>query len=376
MATTAAARILILVPVAACMLLTSIAVARAQSSCSFDYIANDGLLASSFTEATQALFKNADAVRKAKAVLPNVQRVFAARAQQLGVSSTGGYTAMIGWAELPEDYSQYSDMQVERKFAEAGERAKRTVYAGKDFTYETGFEMPLSMVTIANYLDGGQRFRDIGMDVIANKNCMFSVKFSGARRPNDDAAWQAFGEEFWRMRSTIKSNEEPVVFSKTGKYFSFSGIVSVAIYVTAGAIIGAIFGFGLTRRYQIVPGNAAQRYSLAIIILCLFMLAFTGLMLSTVGAAVETYDGLWLILVVLAVHTNAFIRRSPMAILAAISLVLGLFVVSGIYIALGWRALPLAGEAVAMAIGLAMLLYAFTGTLSRITNTTEQPRHL
>jgi hypothetical protein len=358
----------------ACAALVSPRLAIADEACSFDYVAADGLIATDFKEVTQAAVERPELMRTARATLPNVRRIFAAEARRFGVSLAGGYTAMIGWAELPEDYSQYSDLQAERKFVEMAERTKRTVYAGKDFTYETGFEMPLSMVMVANYLDGGERYRDIGMDVIANKNCMFSIKVSGARRSNDDAAWQAFLGEFGRIRSALKSHEEPIAFSKTGKIFSFWGIVNVTIYVAAGAVIGAIFAFVLKRQYQIVPGKAAQRYSLAIIVLCLFMLVFAGLMVSTVGPAFETYDGVWLILIILTVHANAYIRRSPMAVLTAMSLVFGLFVVSAVYMALGWRAFPRTAEVVAMAIGLAMLLYAFAGTLSRTTNTTEQPR--
>jgi hypothetical protein len=131
------------------------------------------------------------------------------------------YTALIGWAELPEDYSRYSVLQAERKFVEAVEFAKRA--AGKDFSYETGFEMPLTVVAILNYLDGGERYRDITMDVIATRNCMFSIKFSGARQANDDSAWKAFGAEFARVRTAIMEREEPVAYSKASRFFSFWG---------------------------------------------------------------------------------------------------------------------------------------------------------
>jgi hypothetical protein len=349
----------------ACAALVSPRLAIADEACSFDYVTADGLIATDFKEVTQAAVERPEFMRMARATLPNVRRMFAAQA---------GYTAMIGWAELPEDYSKYSDMQAERKFVEMGELSKRTVYAGKDFTYQTGFDMPLRMFTVVNYVDGGHSYRDISMDVIANKNCIFSMKFSGARQPNDDANWRAFGAEFHRIIDVMKEHEEPVAFSKTGKIFSFWGIVNVAIFGAAGAVIGAIFAFVLTRRYQIIPSKAAQRYSLSIILLCLFMLAVEGFLIFTIGAAFETYDGVWLILIILAVHANAYIRRSPLAVLAAISLVFGLFVVGAVYMALGWRALPRTAEAVAMAIGLAMLLYAFAGTLSRITSTNEQPR--
>jgi hypothetical protein len=349
----------------ACAALVSPRLAIADEACSFDYVTADGLIATDFKEVTQAAVERPELMRTARATLPNVRRIFAAKA---------GYTALIGWAELPEDYSKYSDLQAERKLVEMGELSKRTVNAGKDFTYTTDFDMPLRMFTVLNYLDGGHSYRDISMDVIASKNCMFSIKFSGARQPNDDANWRAFGAEFGRIANVIKAHEGPVAFSKAGKLFSFWGIVNVAIFGAAGTVIGAIFAFVLTRQYQIVSGKSAQRYSLAIIVLCLFWLGMAGFLLFLIGTGFETYDTVWLILIILAVHANAYIRRSPLAVLAAISLVFGLFVVGAVYMALGWRALPRTAEAVAMAIGLAMLLYAFAGTLSRITNTTEQPR--
>ena len=341
---------------AVCAALALPRAAVAEDACSFDYVIADGIIPTAFMEVTHTLAERSDMMRAMHAALPNVRRVFAANT---------GYTALIGWAELPEDYSQYSSMQAVRKLVEMGELSKRTVNAGKDYTYQTGFERPLSIVSVLNYLDGGNRYRDIAMNVIATKHCMLSIKFSGARQPNDDATWQAFGEEFGRIRSAIKDREEPVAFSETGKFFSFVGIVNVVIYVTAGGVVGAVIAFGLTRRYQITPGRAARRYSLAIIVLCLFALVATGFTVYVAGAGFETYDGVWLVPIILAVHANAYMRRSPMAVLAAVSLVIGLFVVSAVYMALGWAALPRTGEAVSTAIGLAMLAYALTGTLAR-----------
>jgi hypothetical protein len=332
--------------------------AHAEGMCSFDYVAADGLLASAFKELPrQALVDHPETVQTMRRAMPNVRRVFA---------SSRGYAALVGWTELPEDYSKYSDLQAERKLVTMAELSKRTVNAGREFTYETDFGPPISVFVTLDYLDSAERYRDVAMDVIATSRCLFSMKFTGARQSNDDAVWQGFHSEFERVRVLINDHEGPVAFSKGGRLFSLWGIVNVAIFAAAVASAGAVIAFGLTRRYQITPGKAARRYSLAIILLCLFVLADTGAVVALAGTGFETYDGVLLFLLILAVHLNAYIRRSPSAVLAAVSLVLGLFVVSAVYMALGWRALPRPGEATGIVIGLAMLVYALTGTLSRI----------
>ena len=333
-----------------------------ENSCSFDYVATDGLLASAFKEfPREVLLDHPELVKEARSALPDVRRIFA---------SSLGYSALVGWAELPEDYSGYSNLQAERKLVEGVELGKRTVNAGKSVTYDTDFGPPISLFLVLNYQDNSKSWRDVAMDVIATSHCLFSIKISGPTRPNDDAAWQAFHSEFERIRALINKHEGPVAFSKGGRLFSFWGIVNVAIFTLVGASVACIIAFGLTRRYQIVPGKAARRYSLAIILLCLFAIGDVVLVASVLETGFETYDGVFLMSLILAVHLNAYIRRSPMAVLAAVSLVMGLFVATAVYMALGWRALPQPGDAVGIVIGLAMLVYALAGTLSR-TNRTE-----
>jgi hypothetical protein len=334
-----------------------------ENSCSFDYVATDGLLASAFKEfPREVLLDHPELVKEARSALPDVRRIFA---------SSLGYSALVGWAELPEDYSGYSNLQAERKLVEGVELGKRTVNAGKSVTYDTDFGPPISIFLVLNYQDNSKSWRDVAMDVIATSHCLFSIKISGATKPNDDAAWQAFHSELERIRVLINKQEGPVAFSKSGRLFSFWGVVNVGIFALVGVGIGGIIAFGLTRRYQIVPGKAARRYSLAIILLCLFVIGDVVMEVAyLLGTGFKTYDGVFLAVLVLAVHLNAYIRRSPIAVLAAVSLVMGLFVATALYIAVGWRALPLPGEAIGIIIGLAMLVYALAGTLSR-TNPTE-----
>jgi hypothetical protein len=106
------------------------------------------------------------------------------------------------------------------------------------------------MLVTVDYLDGSERYRDVGMDANATSHCLFSMKFSGPRQPNDGTLWQSFRSEFERVRVLINDHEGPVAFSKGGRFFSLWGIVNVAIFAAAGAGVGAIIAFALTRRYQ------------------------------------------------------------------------------------------------------------------------------
>ena len=152
-----------------------------ENSCSFDYVATDGLLASAFKEfPREVLLDHPELVKEARSALPDVRRIFA---------SSLGYSALVGWAELPEDYSGYSNLQAERKLVERVELGKRTVNAGKSVTYDTDFGPPISLFLVLNYQDNSKSWRDVAMDVIATSHCLFSIKISGPTRPNDDAAW-------------------------------------------------------------------------------------------------------------------------------------------------------------------------------------------
>jgi hypothetical protein len=83
--------------------------------------AADGLLASAFRELRRkALADKPETVQTMLRALPNVRRVFA---------SERGYAALVGWAALPVDYSQYSDLQAERKLVNTAELGKWTANA-------------------------------------------------------------------------------------------------------------------------------------------------------------------------------------------------------------------------------------------------------
>ena len=107
---------------AVCAALALPRAAVAEDACSFDYVIADGIIPTAFMEVTHTLAERSDMMRAMHAALPNVRRVFAANT---------GYTALIGWAELPEDYSQYSSMQAVRKLVDIGDGVNEETEVGE-----------------------------------------------------------------------------------------------------------------------------------------------------------------------------------------------------------------------------------------------------
>jgi hypothetical protein len=229
--------------------------ARGEAHCSFDYVATQGLLASAFKD--QTLTENPKTMQSALQALPNLRRVYV---------SKRGYVALIGWGELPEDYSQYSALQAEKKLIEMAEASKSTVNLSKTYVYKTDARPPISLFGTVDYIYSSKWFRDAAMDVIATSHCMFSVKVSGPRQANDASAWQAFHSEFERIRVLINNHEGAVAYSKSGKFFSLWNNRNIAIAAAVGASAVAIIAFGVRRLYRITPGRAVRRYSLTTLV--------------------------------------------------------------------------------------------------------------
>ncbi len=146
--------------------------AWAQNTCSFDYVAETGLLKSVFTELpADKLRGDSDLLSVMQKALPNVQRFFDADRH---------YMALVGWSSLAEDYSKYTDMQAERTLVQGAELAKRKFPSG-GFTYKTDLEPLISAIYTLDYIDHDKPYRDLAMHIIASSHCLFSIKISANR---------------------------------------------------------------------------------------------------------------------------------------------------------------------------------------------------
>jgi len=135
-------------------------------------------------------------MRSFRQALPNLRRVFATK-------QAGGLIALIGWADRP--------------LASSVDEAKKMVLANFErlrsagqANYKVVTDQPWAIIDLRDHLnekDNGKPRRDVGMAVVADRNCLFSVKFSGTKQAGDDGVWAALDNEFQRIRRVIGNYE-------------------------------------------------------------------------------------------------------------------------------------------------------------------------
>ena len=334
-------------------------VARAQddASCAFDYVIEGGLIAEAYSEVTPALQKRPEFAENARRALPNVKRIFVEQ---------GGYSALVGWERLPEDYSKFSELQVQQRFRYGVEYGKRAIYPEAETSYRFAETPPFSVFLTLEYFAKGNPFRDLSMDVVATSWCLLSVKFSGRVVQGDAQVWDRFAEELERIRAVVAAEEEPVIFSEEGARFSLVGVLGTAIYIGIAVAIALLAFFVLRWRFHVEPGKAAWRYSAIIAIVAACTIGLIVFVNETLrGVPTLPYESVLVLLVVLAVHLAVLIMRTALLILAAISLMIGTFATRWVYVATDWMAFPDVPELIGISVGLLLLTYVVWGTLRR-----------
>jgi hypothetical protein len=131
---------------------------------------SEGLIASQFIEVTAVAQDDPKRLAILRHALPSLQRVF--------IEGGRRYLALVGWAQLPEDYSGYSKWQIEDQWNRQLEFGRRRIYPNAKTTFRFDEGNPLAAFFTLEYLDKGIPYRDVTMDVIATRDCVVSVKFS------------------------------------------------------------------------------------------------------------------------------------------------------------------------------------------------------
>lgn len=167
-------------------------IVRADGACAFDYVSVGGMIPGLFHEVNEKTLP-AGGMATFRQGLPNLKRAFATQ-------QAGGFVALLGWSDRPR---AGSSAETERLVVETAERAKS---AGQ-LTYKIRSDAPWTLVNVRDYDDRGTAARDVGIDVVTSRNCIFSMKFGGHKRPDDDGTWAAIDAEFERARRVIASYE-------------------------------------------------------------------------------------------------------------------------------------------------------------------------
>lgn len=173
----------------------------ADGACAFDYVTVGGMIPGVFQEITEKTAP-AGAMATFRQALPNMRRVFATK-------QAGGFIALLGWSARPLAGSSAASEKT--LLDEAGHAQS----AGQ-LDYKVLADTPWALVNFRNYDDKGKQARDVGMDVVTGRNCLFSIKFAGHRHPGDDGVWASIDTEFQRIRRVIANHE-------AGKPWAVSG---------------------------------------------------------------------------------------------------------------------------------------------------------
>lgn len=136
-------------------------------------------------------------------LLPNLRRVYATK-------QAGGVIALVGWAERP--LANTADEARKRILADI-EQLRKT----GQLSYKSLPEQPWAVISQRDYEDGGKQRRDIALAVVANRGCLFSMKFSRAKLGENEAVWGSLDHEFQRTHRVIGNYE-------SGKPWVLNGI--------------------------------------------------------------------------------------------------------------------------------------------------------
>ncbi len=165
-------------------------------NCDFsENVLASSLLESGFSDGTERLLGNRADAAKARKIMANVRRIFLHNQSQS--------ILLYGWSELPPELQIAGDKKallLARMNKLRGEADK----LGHRFTFEILPGQPQAASFQVIYAHTQWPQRELGIEVIAEKDCWLTVKAGGNRIGDsaiDKAFLQALHQEFARMRS-------------------------------------------------------------------------------------------------------------------------------------------------------------------------------
>jgi len=269
--------------------------------------------------------------------LPNVQMMFATPRDPF-------FSVGLGWTELPENYASLSRDQAIGRLRQTGELGSwKQELEGHKFEYDLLTDDPVSGSFVLDYMDGGEHYWDMGIDIIATPECLVSLKISTVIDQWTDEELNSFLESLRSLRSIVLARHGAVQFDPVGNRLTMAALINqmglVGICFLAAAIFYRIYSWN----YVITPGKASRRYSAFIVGLTLLMIGFTILVNEAAGIHIAESQGLpyvglihWFFVLVL--HAWSYKVQSPFSVLASVSYIVAGLTLGLVYVLFGWMA--------------------------------------
>jgi len=256
-----------------------------------------------------------------RSALPNVKMVFA-------TPSNPFFSVGLGWEELPENYASLSREQAIvrlRQMLELGSWQQEL--EGHTFEYDLLSDDPVSATFVLDYMDGGEHYWDIGIDIIATPECVVSMKISTVIDQWTDEEVDHFRESLTDLRNIVLARQGAVQFDPVGNRLTTAALINQMTIMGICLLAAAIFYRIYSWNYVITPGKASRRYSAFIVGLTLLMIGFTILVNESVGIHIAEsqsvpYAGLVHWFLILLLHSWSYKVQSPVSVLASVSYVL------------------------------------------------------
>jgi hypothetical protein len=200
-----------------------------------------------------------------KKSLPNLEKIFAYQNPRIIV--------LAGWSHSIDDFSKFTLDQINAYFEDFAHKGALLDAGNRGGTGEYKFlkDAPLTAKVNIEYIDGGHTYKDIAVDIIATRYCIFSVKISARQDDFTAQQWNAFEEQMEFVRQFILSRYGTFDLPETGSRIWWSSLIAVATELSILVIIAFILSILYIKFVPFQPGPATRRYSGLIMFLMVFV---------------------------------------------------------------------------------------------------------
>ncbi len=314
-------------------LLLGVSLAHAEE-CNFNHLVEELPIFTDYTtDVTSVAIEKRDTWDLMKNALPNVKRVFTANDPY--------FLVLLGWGASFDRLDKFSRDQLESKFSEIAEVGQSNASRlGQDYEFLFSPDDPFTMYVTLNYIDGGEPYRDVALDVIATPKCVVSMKISGKTNELGDRHWAFFDKQINGLREILSTRYGGVQLSEEGSKFWLSEFVNLVVMLAVVAVCAWILSVLYRKRFILKPGSTTRKYSVFIMALAVIMVTLIILYNESLGAGRGNlkYENIVHFGMLFAVHLWAYLTNRPSVVAFAIGFVFVSLLAGVGFWLLGWVA--------------------------------------